>query len=192
MNFGDRKMQMSSAAVPAMRTSPISAPSSASGDDLEADAARGLDEHGVARLEQARDERGGRGLRVGQRRSPAVAVGHVRGARADGDEHVDAGVAGVGADLRVEAGLVGPELEHVAEHGDAAAGRGRGEVVEGGAHRHRVGVVAVVDDDDAAGQLDPLAAQARQRDVHGPSGSTPDGPRGGQRGERVAAHVGAA
>src|SRR5919197_885359 len=83
MNFGDRKMQMSSAAVPAMRTSPIS-----------------------ARLE------------------------------------------GVGADLRVEAPLVGAELQHVAEDGDATARGGRGELVECGAHRHRVRVVAVVHDDD--------------------------------------------
>ena len=68
MNFGDRKMQMSSAAVPAMRTSPIarlSAPQ-ALGDDLEADAARALDEHGVAgRDELARERRGGG--RVGHR-----------------------------------------------------------------------------------------------------------------------------
>jgi len=85
----------------------------------------------------------------------------VRGARADGDEQIDPRGLGVGADLGVEARLVGPELEHVAEHGDAAAGRGRGEVVECGAHRHRVGVVAVIDDDDVAGQVRPLAAEAR-------------------------------
>src|SRR5919201_1137791 len=76
MNFGDRKMQMSRAAVPAMRTSPISEParpmlrggSRARGfqrlrDDLEPHAARALDEHGVARLEQVRHD-GGRGARV--------------------------------------------------------------------------------------------------------------------------------
>ena len=42
MNFGARKMQMSSADVPAIRTSPISARLARRrlGDDLEADAAR--------------------------------------------------------------------------------------------------------------------------------------------------------
>src|SRR3954467_2952104 len=72
MNFGDRKMQMSSAAVPAMRTSPISGPSRSMlrgvplrrcfqglRDDLEPHAARGLDQHGVAGLEQAGDDLGG-------------------------------------------------------------------------------------------------------------------------------------
>src|SRR3954452_395853 len=59
MNFGDRKMQMSSAAVPAMRTSPMSARGfQGLGDDLEADPARALDEHRVAGLEQTGDERG--------------------------------------------------------------------------------------------------------------------------------------
>ena len=42
-----------------------------------------------------------------------------------------------------------------------------------------------------AGQLDPLAAQLDSATSNGPSGSTPDGARGGERGERVAAHVGA-
>ena len=69
------------------------------------------------------------------------------------------------------------------------ARRGRGEIVEGGAHRHRVGVVAVVDDDDRPGQLDPLAAQGAQRDLERAARLDADRPRGGQRGERVAAHV---
>ena len=59
--------------------------------------------------------------------------------------------------------LVGPELEHVAEHRDAARRRARGEVVEGGAHRHRVGVVAVVDDDrprPAARRAAPRSAES--------------------------------
>ena len=67
------------------------------------------------------------------------------------------------------------------------AGCGRGEVVERGAHRHRVGVVAVVDDDDPAGQLDALAAQAREaRRSTRPAGVDADGARGGDRGQRVA------
>jgi hypothetical protein len=97
----------------------------------------------------------------------------------------------VGADLGVEARLVGPELEHVAEHGDAAPGRGRGEVVECGAHRHRVGVVAVIDDDDVAGQVHPLAAEARQLDLQRARRLDSYSPCGGERGESVATHMGA-
>ena len=94
------------------------------------------------------------------------------------------------ADLGVEAQLVGPELEHVAEHGDAAAGRGRVQVVEGGTHRHRVGVVAVVDDDDRPRQLDALAAQRAERDVEHPARRGAERARRGERRERVRAHVG--
>jgi hypothetical protein len=115
----------------------------------------------------------------------------VPGARADGHEHVDAGAARVGSDLGVEARLLGPELEHVAEDGDAAPGRGRGEVVEGGAHRHRVGVVAVVDDDDATRELEPLAAKARERHAQLAVRLDADRPCCRERRERVAAHVGA-
>src|SRR6266511_5557175 len=38
----------------------------------------------------------------------------------------------------------------------------RGQMVEGGAHRDGVCVVAVVDDDESTGQLKQLAAQARE------------------------------
>src|SRR3954447_15114189 len=159
MNCGDRKTQMSSAAVPPIRISPISGPSDQRfRDGLEPDAARRLDEDGVARLHELLDERGG--LSGGVDR---VVAAHRRGARTDGDEHVGA-LARVGADLLVEAPLVGAELEHVPEHGDAPAG-GTGELVEGGTHRHRVGVVAVVHDDSPVGELDPLAAARRQLDL---------------------------
>src|SRR4051794_37266827 len=47
MNFGLRKMQMSRDAIPAIRTSPTLG-AQFLGDDFEADAARGLHEHGVA------------------------------------------------------------------------------------------------------------------------------------------------
>ncbi len=115
--------------------------------------------------------------------------GHARRQRADGDEHVDAALGGVRADLRVEARLVGPELEHVAEHRHAPGGCGRGEIVEGGAHRHRVGVVAVVDDEHPPGQLDALAAQRAQAHVQASRGLHADGARRGQRGQRVGPHV---
>src|SRR3954465_9766156 len=67
MNFGDRKMQMSSEAVPAIRTSPTGRGLRAHerlGDRLERDPPRGLDEDHVARLDDlARG--GGRLGRVG-------------------------------------------------------------------------------------------------------------------------------
>src|SRR3954471_18540415 len=61
MNFGDRKMQMSSEAVPAIRTSPTGRGLRAHerlGDRLERDPPRRLDEDHVARLDElARDGR---------------------------------------------------------------------------------------------------------------------------------------
>ena len=168
MKRGDRKMQMSRAAVPRDQDLAHQAPSRLQrlGHDLEADAARALD---AAPCRPARSERRQRARpprrRRAARRPPRS---RRRSARPAGRRRRAASTpaaARVGADLGVEARLVGPELEHVPEHGDPAPGRGRGEVVECGAHRHRVGVVAVVDDDDAAGELDPLAAEARERDV---------------------------
>src|SRR4051794_13482176 len=66
MNFGLRKMQMRRAAVPPMRISPtvpsgLGACGEGLGHDLEADAPRGLDEDGVAVLDQARQQFGGLG-----------------------------------------------------------------------------------------------------------------------------------
>src|SRR5919206_336734 len=58
MNFGDRKMQISSAAQPAMRTSPMLL--QRLGDGFQADAPRRLDEHRVARCDDAGDDARGR------------------------------------------------------------------------------------------------------------------------------------
>ena len=101
MNFGDRKMQMSSAAVPAMRTSPmlLSAPPRAQAlrDDLQADAARRLDEHGVARRARARaTSAAAAGRVVGARaRSPPNAPPSRAASGPTRDEHVDAALARV-------------------------------------------------------------------------------------------------
>src|SRR3954452_17973522 len=66
MNFGDRNMQISRAAVPAMSTSPIARLPQDLRDDLEPDAARALDEHRVpGRHELLRELH--RGSRVGDR-----------------------------------------------------------------------------------------------------------------------------
>src|SRR4051794_34454591 len=102
MNFGDRKMQISRAAVPAMSTSPIARLPQGLRDDLEPDAARALDEHGVARRHELVGQRRGGG-RVGHRMHRVAAAvergADVRGERPDADQHVDAALVRVGPDL---------------------------------------------------------------------------------------------
>src|SRR5215208_3456906 len=61
MNFGERKTQISSDAVPAIRTSPMRNRLERLGHDLEADAARALDEHDVPRLDDLAGQRRGLG-----------------------------------------------------------------------------------------------------------------------------------
>src|SRR5690349_2555090 len=88
MNFGERKMQMSSEAVPAIRTSPTC---QRLRDGLQADPPRGLDEHDVPGLH---DRAGELTRRTGVRRGVGLAaegLGHERGQRADRDQDVDAG-----------------------------------------------------------------------------------------------------
>src|SRR3954449_3773432 len=61
MNFGDRNTQISSDAVPAIRTSPMRHRLQRLGDDLEADAARALHEHDVAGADELAGQRRGLG-----------------------------------------------------------------------------------------------------------------------------------
>src|SRR3954462_3201442 len=56
MNFGDRKMQISSEAVPAIRTSPMG---ERLRHGLQADPARGLHQHDVSRVHEAGGDRRG-------------------------------------------------------------------------------------------------------------------------------------
>ena len=171
---------MSSAAVPPIRTRPISAararrrrrraPRSAHRAPRQRlrPRARGRRRASPSR---ARCRRRAAALRAA--RPPRVGVGHRvrlaaerrRISAASGPTVTSSStpaLAGVRADLAVQARRLGPELEHVAEHRHAPRGRRLGEVVERGAHRHRVGVVAVVDHDHSAGELDALAAQRRE------------------------------
>ena len=68
-------------------------------------------------------------------------------------------------DLVVVAPRVGAELGHLAEDRDpASVARPLDEVEQRGAHRGRVGVVGVVDDDAAAGQRQLLPAPAAEPD----------------------------
>ena len=194
MNLGDRKMQISSEAVPAIRTSPISRvpPAASASATTSSPTPR---EPLTSRTSPGRDQLAGqrrRLARVGDRVALAVeAVEHLRGARPDGHQHVDPGRRGVGADVAVVVVLGRPELEHVAEHGDApAGGLVVREVVECGAHRERVGVVAVVDDRGAHSEQHALAAQAGEAHVHAAARRDADRPRGGHRRERVHQVVG--
>ena len=176
---------MSSDAVPPMRTSPISPPPRGGllgsgvlgsgvrgggrerlGHDLQADAARALDQHDVAGLHDVAGEPGG-GRSIPHRVHLALeASAHLRRQRAHGDQHVHSRRGRIRADLAVVPALVGAELEHVAEHGDAApCGLLQREIVQGGAHRERIGVVAVVDDDRAAREHHVLATQRREAHV---------------------------
>ena len=140
--------------------------------------------------QQLRQQR--RGLaRVGDRMGLAVeAIGHRRGQRPDGDQHVDARLAGVRRrSRRGSSRSSGPSSSMSPSTATRRARRprgGRGEVVEGGAHRHRVGVVAVVD------QRSPRRAARTRCPRPGesasstrPAGRDPDRPRGGHRGEQV-------
>ncbi len=119
MNLGPRKMQISIAAIPAIRTSPIRpAPAQLLGDRLEAGRARALDQDGVARLELGGQQLGRLG-RVGDQLVGVVVAGRL----ADADHQVDAVGARVLADLAVVAGTAGAELRHLAEHGDVRRAR---------------------------------------------------------------------
>src|SRR3954451_18327044 len=108
MNFGPRKMQISIAAIPAIKTSPIArAPLGVEnrlqplGDRLEAGRARALDEDDVAGLEL-----GGEQLRRLLGRTDQLVGVLVARRPADADQHVDPGRTRVGADLPVVAGRV--------------------------------------------------------------------------------------
>ena len=87
-------------------------------------------------------------------------------ALADRDEHVHADLVDGARDLAVRLVAVVAELGHLAEDGDAAAPVGEPtEVLERGAHRDRVRVPRVVDQQPAAGQRQLLVAPLGERHV---------------------------
>src|SRR5215211_5360409 len=105
MNLGPRKMQISIAAMPAIRTSPIAGLHQVGqllGNRLEAGGARPLDQDSVAGLQACRQQLSGL-ARVGDQLVGVV----VTGRQADPDHEVDPGGAGVLADLMVIARGVG-------------------------------------------------------------------------------------
>src|SRR4051794_12052425 len=120
MNLGPRKMQISIAAMPAIRTSPISAPSGSLdqlrqllGDGLQAGRARALDQHRVSRAQVCGQQLGRLGGVGDQLVWPVLA-----GRLADPDQQVDAMGASVLADLAVVPRGARSQLAHLAEHGD--------------------------------------------------------------------------
>ena len=81
----------------------------------------------------------------------------------DSDQRPDTPGGRMGTDFTVIFRPRGTELGHLAEHSHrprSLAFRGEvRQVVESGSHRYRVRVVAIVDDDSPAGQLDLLTAK---------------------------------
>src|SRR4051812_33650355 len=155
MNLGPRKMQISIAAMPAIRTSPIEQLLEADGDGLQTGRARALDQDRVAGLDLG-GEQLRRLLGVADQLVGLIAAGRL----ANADQQVDALSTGAGADLAVVALCAGAELGHLPQHGDPPPFAQRGEVAQRGAHRDRVGVVAVIHQDDSVAQLEALASEA--------------------------------
>ena len=210
MNFGLRKMQMSSAAVPPKRIRPISAPARrrARAPAHRAHAREAPIRHRAPRP-RARARRRASPSRAPCRRarssvrSSSAAAGRVRAPRATRprtprahlgrqrahghEQRPPRARAACSPISRCRRGPRRAQLEHVAEHRHAPPGGRLGEVVDRGAHGHRVGVVAVVDQDHLAGRARaarraaPRSAPPRCR-----SGSTPSAARRGDGREQVA------
>jgi hypothetical protein len=104
---------------------------------------------------------------VGRRHgAAAVPLGEAGRPHAD---HLDAELAREPADVAVVLGRSRPELGHLAEDRDASPGPGPlGEVLESRAHRERVRVVAVVQEQHAVGELELLLAERRELDLEPP------------------------
>ena len=164
MNFGPRNMQMSSEAMPAMRISPIPT-SRALSTRSRPDRARALDQHPVARAGELLEQRPGllgRRRRSGsRRRSPRR---RRSGRVAHGDQHVDAQRRPRARRSRGGSAASLAQLGHRRRAPRSRRSRSgcSARCVERRAHRHRVGVVAVVHDRHPARQLDDLAAQRRE------------------------------
>src|SRR3954453_15615207 len=126
MNLGPRKMQISIAAMPAIRTSPIADLHQLRqllGNGLEAGRSRALDQDRVAGFQLRGQQLGGL-VGIGDKLVGVV----VAGTQADADHEVDPGRAGVLPHLAVVARRVGALLPHLPQHRDRAPGFERGEM----------------------------------------------------------------
>ena len=199
MNLGPRKMEISSEASPAIRISPIRRAPGAferPRDPLQADAARGLHQHHVAVLDQVRGTSVGRPLRVRRLRVPAGRT-RARSRRRARPPRPAAPRPPRPPARRSRGGTRprrGPARACRRAPRPRAARRARsatcGEVIDGGTHRHGVGVVAVVDDENAVAELRaPLPRRPEKRTVRAPSASASSGDaervRGTDRRQRV-------
>ena len=158
---------------------------------VEADPARRLDQHDVAVAQAGRQHvEGGFGVadandavRIHPGRDGAL--GDRRRIGPDHHEPVDGPCRGLADDAMALVARLA-QLEHLAEHGAAAAGQ-PGQQVERGDHGPRRGVVAVVDDRHATktNELDPMRCRPARGQALGdlvdaePGGPTDCGP--GQR-----------
>src|SRR5690349_7817984 len=112
MNFGPRKMQISIAAMPAIRTSPtvgvLQELLERLGHGLQAGRARALDQDHVARLGL-----GGEPFRRLLRRAEQLVRPVLAGRLANAEQQVDSLGAGALADFAVVAGGIGAQLGHL-------------------------------------------------------------------------------
>src|SRR5436190_22179553 len=119
------------------------------------DCTRSLHEHAVAGLDDAPDLADRLLGAAGETLDGGTVAGEVAAGRkaADGEHGVDTELRRVRTDLLVVEEAVEPELEHLAEHGDApACARTGGLVFQRSAHRDGVRVVGGVDEQAAAGE----------------------------------------
>src|SRR5919197_5513299 len=136
-------------------------------DCLESHCARRLDEHRVPGAQDCRHQL----ARLLRRGHPVCgdALGALDVAMrqlADGHQLGDPELGDGAPDLAMELRSVGPELGHVPEHDEPPSRAGPfGEVLERGAHRNRIRVVAVVHQDTASGQLVLVAEPAGESDL---------------------------
>ena len=199
MNFGLRKMQISSEAVPAIRIAPIRRSTStrtAPARERLGDASRPTPREAFTSTVSPGASSSGTSAAASPASADAVrlAVERRRPSRPRAAPTATSTstprVGRVRADLAVEARARRGRARACrrAPRRGAPSRGGRGEVVEGGAHRHRVGVVAVVDHGHPAGQLRRRSpAHRRERDRRrAPPATHADRPRGGDRGEQVA------
>ena len=134
-------------------------------DDLESHRAGALHEHHVARPEQPRAQPRRRpSARASRPSSPAVARARARRPRSPARRRARARAAPISAVVRR------PPPAPSSAMSPSTATRRRpcralGEVLERGAHRDRVRVVAVVDQQPAAGELQLLLAELRELDL---------------------------
>ena len=138
----------------------------------------------------------GRGLLGIRQRSglAGVALADRLGQRPHRHQHVHPGIVDQLTELGMVVARLGAELEHVPEHRHAPGGAGtlggRGEIRQGSAHRHRVGVVAAVEERYPAGERHYLASAGREAQRNAARRRHAHGLGRGHRGKQIRPQVG--